>query len=107
MFRRLYMPQKVKKIPERKCMGCNEKKPKKELIRIVRTPDGEIKLDDKGKISGRGVYICSDCKCFEKARRAKRFERSLEVEIPEKVYIELEERLSEISASADSSEVQS
>lgn len=78
-------------------MGCNEKRPKKELIRIVRTPDGEIQLDEKGKISGRGVYICPDVKCFEKARKAKRFERSLEVAIPEQVYEELEKKLSDIS----------
>lgn len=88
-------------------MGCGEKKPKKELIRIVRTPEGEIKLDDKGKVSGRGVYICPDKKCFEKARRAKRFERSLEVEIPDEVYAELESRLCEISDSSEGSEVQS
>lgn len=88
-------------------MGCGEKKPKKELIRIVRTPEGEIKLDDKGKVSGRGVYICPDKKCFEKSRRAKRFERSLEVEIPDEVYAELESRLCEISDSSEGSEVQS
>ena len=105
MFRRLYMPQKIKKIPARKCMGCNEKKPKKELIRLVRTPDGEILLDDKGKISGRGVYICPSKDCFIKAKKAKRFERSLEVEIPEELYTALEEKLDEIKASGDTSEV--
>ena len=94
----------MKKVPERKCMGCNEKKPKKELIRIVRTPDGEILLDDKGKISGRGVYICPKKDCFVKSRKAKRFERSLEVEIPENVYDALENKLSEIE---ESTEVQS
>ena len=90
------MPQKIKKVPERKCMGCNEKRPKKELIRIVRTPEGEILLDDKGKISGRGVYICPKKECFVKSRKAKRFERSLEVEIPGEVYDALENKLSEI-----------
>ena len=85
-------------------MGCNEKRPKKELIRIVRTPDGEILLDDKGKISGRGVYICPKMDCFVKSKKAKRFERSLEVEIPEGVYVELEKKLAEIE---ESSEVQS
>ena len=98
------MPQKIKKVPERKCMGCNEKRPKKELIRIVRTPEGEILLDDKGKISGRGVYICPKKDCFVKSRKAKRFERSLEVEIPEVVYDALENKLSEIE---EVSEVQS
>lgn len=98
------MPQKIKKVPERKCMGCNEKRPKKELIRIVRTPEGEILLDDKGKISGRGVYICPKKDCFVKSRKAKRFERSLELEIPEEVYDALENKLSEIE---EVSEVQS
>ena len=98
------MPQKIKKVPERKCMGCNEKRPKKELIRIVRTPEGDILLDDKGKISGRGVYICPKKDCFVKSRKAKRFERSLEVEIPENVYDALENKLSEIE---ESTEVQS
>ena len=98
------MPQKIKKVTERKCMGCNEKRPKKELIRIVRTPEGEILLDDKGKISGRGVYICPKKDCFVKSRKAKRFERSLEVEIPENVYDALENKLSEIE---ESTEVQS
>ena len=98
------MPQKIKKVPERKCMGCNEKRPKKELIRIVRTPEGEILLDDKGKISGRGVYICPKKDCFVKSRKAKRFERSLEVEITEDVYDALENKLSEIE---ESTEVQS
>lgn len=100
------MPQKIKKIPERKCTGCNEKRPKKELIRIVRTPNGEIQLDDKGKISGRGVYICPDKKCFDKAKKAKRFERSLEVEIPEAVYAELETKLSVIAEQSGDSEGQ-
>ncbi len=98
------MPQKNKKIPERKCTGCNEIRPKKELIRIVRTPDGEIQLDDKGKISGRGVYICPDKKCFDKAKKAKRFERSLEVEIPETIYTELETKLADLAEQSRDSE---
>ena len=101
MLCRKYMPQKMKKVPERKCMGCNEKKPKKELIRIVRTPEGSILLDDKGKISGRGVYICPKTDCFVKSRKAKRFERSLEVEIPEEVYESLEKKLSEIEKGSE------
>ena len=63
------MPQNIKKVPMRKCMGCNESKPKKELIRIVREPDGKITLDEKGKISGRGVYICPDKNCLVKVKR--------------------------------------
>lgn len=82
-------------------MGCNEKRPKKELIRIVRTPEGEILLDDKGKISGRGVYICPKKDCFIKSKKAKRFERSLEVEIPENVYDALEIRIAEIEKNTE------
>ncbi len=80
------MANAVKKIPERKCMGCNEKKAKKELIRVVRTPEGTVELDATGKKSGRGAYICPKSTCFEKAYKSKRLERCLEVEIPEAVY---------------------
>ena len=100
------MPQKMKKVPERKCAGCNEKRPKKELIRIVRTPDGNILVDGRGKESGRGVYICPDKSCFDKARKAKRFERSLEVQIPESIYDELEVKVSETVPEEDEPEVQ-
>lgn len=92
------MPQKMKKVPERKCMGCGEKRAKKELIRIVRTPEGNILLDGKGKISGRGVYICPEKSCLEKAKKAKRFERSLETEIPEEVYEDLSKSLDKLEA---------
>ncbi len=78
-----------KKIPMRKCLGCNEMKPKKELIRAVKSPDGEISLDLTGKKSGRGAYICPDKGCFDKARKAKRLERALETKIPESVYDEM------------------
>lgn len=83
----------VKKIPERKCMGCNEKKPKKELVRIVRTPEGEVMLDVTGKKSGRGAYICPDVSCYEKALKSKRLERTLEVEIPDSVYEQVKNNL--------------
>ncbi|MBR2021603.1 MAG: YlxR family protein [Clostridia bacterium] len=83
----------VKKIPERKCMGCNEKRPKKELIRVVRTPEGEILLDTTGKKSGRGAYICPKVSCYEKALKSKRLERTLEVEIPDSVYEEVKKSL--------------
>lgn len=83
----------VKKVPERKCMGCNEKFPKKELIRVVRTPDGEILLDTTGKKSGRGAYICPKVSCYEKALKTKRLERCLEIEIPESVYDEVKTTL--------------
>lgn len=83
----------VKKVPERKCMGCNEKRPKKELIRVVRTPEGDVVIDLVGKKSGRGAYICKSVSCFEKALKSKRIERCLEVEIPESVYDEMKEQL--------------
>lgn len=75
-----------RKIPMRKCLGCNEMKPKKELIRAVKSPEGEISLDLTGKKSGRGAYICPDKDCFDKARKGKKLERALETKIPESVY---------------------
>jgi predicted RNA-binding protein YlxR (DUF448 family) len=82
-----------KKIPMRKCLGCGEMKPKKELIRAVKSPEGEISLDLTGKKSGRGAYICPDKSCFQKARKAKRLERALEAQIPENVYDLMAEEL--------------
>ena len=93
------MANVIKKIPERKCMGCNEKRPKKELVRVVRTPDGEVVLDTVGKKSVRGAYICKSVSCFEKALKTKRLERVLEVEIPENVYDEVKKNL--VSEAAD------
>ena len=87
-------PKKVRKIPERQCMGCNEKKPKRELLRIVRTPEGTVELDFTGRKNGRGTYICQDVNCLKKVRKSKRLERTLEVEIPDAVYAALEEELS-------------
>jgi predicted RNA-binding protein YlxR (DUF448 family) len=84
---------KPKKIPERMCAGCQERKLKKELIRVVRSPEGEISLDLTGKKSGRGVYICNAAPCLKQARRAKRLERSLACPIPGEVYERLEEEL--------------
>ena len=72
---------KTRKIPMRKCMGCQEMKNKKELIRIVRTPEGEIVIDRTGKKSGRGAYICPQMECLEKAIRHKSIERALETAI--------------------------
>lgn len=80
----------VKKSPERKCMGCNEKKDKKDLIRVVRSPEGEISVDYTGKKSGRGVYICMEKNCFAKVKKSKRLDKSLETEIPEEIYKSLE-----------------
>ena len=67
-------------------MGCNEKKPKKELVRIVKNKDGEIFIDRTGKADGRGAYICDSIECLEKVIKSKRLEKVLEVKIPEEVY---------------------
>ena len=82
-----------KKIPQRQCMGCRERKAKKEMIRVVRGTDGDVSLDFSGKLNGRGAYLCPDPECLKKARRAKSLERSLEVPIPEEVYDALEKEL--------------
>ena len=82
-----------KKIPQRQCMGCRERKAKRELIRIVRMTDGNVSLDFSGKLNGRGSYICSKPDCLLKARKAKALERSLEAEIPEQVYDRLNKEL--------------
>ena len=82
-----------KKIPQRQCMGCRERKAKKELIRVVRTPEGAVCLDFSGKLNGRGSYLCPDLGCLQKARKAKSLERSLEVAIPEDVYDRLEQEM--------------
>ncbi|MBE6533549.1 MAG: YlxR family protein [Ruminococcaceae bacterium] len=86
---------KPRKIPTRQCLGCNEHKPKKELLRVLRTPEGEIILDFTGKKSGRGAYICYDVKCLKKARKSKRIDKSLETEIPEEIYDKMESELEE------------
>ena len=84
-----------KKIPMRQCMGCREHKPKKELIRVVRSPEGVISLDFKGKAPGRGAYLCPDADCLRKAIRSKALERCFEVTIPQQVYDELTEKMEE------------
>jgi len=75
-----------KKIPQRQCMGCRERKAKRELIRVVRGTDGNVSVDFGGKLNGRGAYICPDPECLKKALRSKALDRSLEVTIPEEVY---------------------
>ena len=82
-----------KKIPQRQCMGCRERKAKKELIRVVRKTDGTVSLDFSGKLNGRGAYICPDPECLKKARKAKSLDRSLEVTIPEEVYDRLDKEM--------------
>ena len=84
-----------KKIPQRQCMGCRERKEKRELIRVVRDPDGGVSLDFRGKAPGRGAYICPDMACLKKAIRSKALERSLETAIPEEIYARLEQEMEE------------
>jgi predicted RNA-binding protein YlxR (DUF448 family) len=85
--------QKVKKIPQRQCVGCREMKNKKDLIRVVKSPEGEISLDFGGKKPGRGAYVCRDVACLKKARKSRALERAFEVVIPPEVYDALEQEL--------------
>ena len=82
-----------KKIPMRKCTGCGEMKPKKELVRVVKSPEGEISLDLTGKKNGRGAYVCKDAACLKKAQKAKRIERAFDCAIPDKIFEKMEQEL--------------
>ena len=82
-----------KKIPQRQCMGCRERKAKRDMIRVVRMTDGNVSLDFSGKLNGRGAYICPDPQCLKKAEKAKSLERSLEVPIPQQVYDRLHKEM--------------
>ena len=82
-----------KKIPMRQCLGCREHKPKKDLIRVVRSPEGEIGLDFRGKASGRGAYLCPDPECLKKAVKARAIERALSCPIPAEIYQKLSEQM--------------
>lgn len=95
-----------KKIPMRKCTGCGEMKPKKELVRVVKAPDikdsegnveaqGEISLDLTGKKPGRGAYVCKSAECLKLARKARRFERAFSCKIPEEVFDAMEKELNQ------------
>ena len=76
----------MKKIPQRTCMGCNEKKDKRELIRIVKNKDNEIYVDKTGKMEGRGAYICEDIKCLDKVIKSKRLEKVLDIHLSDEIY---------------------
>lgn len=76
----------MKKIPERTCMGCNQKKAKKDLIRIVKNKEGQINVDKTGKLEGRGAYICDSIECLERVIKSKRLERALEIKIDNEIY---------------------
>ena len=82
-----------KKIPMRQCVGCREMKEKRELIRVVKSPEGEISLDFKGKKPGRGAYVCPDLDCLKRARKVRALERAFETAIPVEVYDALEEQM--------------
>lgn len=85
--------QKTRKKPERRCVGCNEHKDKRELIRVVKSPEGEIFFDHTGKANGRGAYLCNDAACLQKARKARRLESALKAAIPPEVYERLEQEI--------------
>ena len=89
------MAAAVKKIPMRQCIGCREMKPKKELIRVVRSPEGEISVDFRGKKSGRGAYVCPDPACLKKAAKSRALERTFETAIPDEGYALLEKQMEE------------
>ena len=82
-----------KKIPQRQCMGCRERKNKRDMIRVVRGTDGTVSLDFGGKLNGRGAYVCPDPECLKKARKTRALERCLEVAIPEEVYDRMEKEM--------------
>ncbi|MBN2795886.1 MAG: YlxR family protein [Clostridia bacterium] len=84
---------KTRKIPLRKCLGCNEQKDKRELIRVVKNKEGEIKIDLTGKANGRGAYICKDLDCLEKAFKRKAIERALQSNISEELYASMRKEL--------------
>lgn len=85
---------RIKRIPQRICVGCGQTRMKKELIRIVRTPDYQIKIDTTGKMSGRGAYICRRMECLSAALAGKKLERALRIELPQDVIAALEKAIS-------------
>lgn len=86
---------KTRKIPQRMCVGCRQMMPKKELIRIVKSPEGVISVDDKGKAPGRGAYLCKKLDCLDKAYKAKLLEKNLDTQISEDVFAQLKERFND------------
>ena len=87
-----------KHVPLRMCSGCGEMKPKKELVRVVKSKENEISLDLTGKKAGRGAYVCNNLECLKKARKAKRLERAFSSKIPEEIYDEMERQMEEQAA---------
>ena len=91
---------KPKKIPMRMCVGCREMKPKRELIRVVRAPDGSVSMDPVGKKPGRGAYVCHNVACLQRAIKQHQLERQLEVQLTEEVVEQLQQELSSLPASS-------
>ncbi|MBQ9326708.1 MAG: YlxR family protein [Clostridia bacterium] len=87
---------KTKKIPMRMCVGCREMKPKKELIRVVRSPEGSVSIDPTGKKSGRGAYVCRQGDCLQRAIRQKQLERQLETSLGEETAAQLQQTLEQV-----------
>ena len=87
--------QKPRKVPQRQCVGCRTMREKRELIRVVRSPEGEISLDFKGKKPGRGAYVCPDAACLARARKSRALERAFETAIPPEVYEALEKEMAD------------
>ena len=91
----------MKKIPMRQCVGCREMRPKRELVRVVRGPEGGVSIDHKGKKPGRGAYVCPQVTCLKRAGKSKALDRALEVKISDEVYAELESEIDKASSAAD------
>ncbi len=89
-----------KKIPMRQCVGCREMKEKKSLIRVVKSPEGEVSLDFKGKLPGRGAYVCPDPECLKRARKSRALERAFSAPMPDRVWAGLEEQMKEVPPDA-------
>ena len=87
-----------KKIPMRQCLGCREMKAKKDLIRVVRSPEGELSLDFRGKLPGRGAYVCPNSACLAKVRKSKALERAFSAPVPDDVWDGLEQQMKEVPA---------
>ncbi len=86
---------KTKKIPMRMCSGCREMKPKMELIRVVRTPEGKILIDNSGKVSGRGAYVCKNEECFNKSVKSKALSRALDALVEDEVLLQLKKEIND------------
>lgn len=88
---------KMKKVPMRKCLGCQESKPQKELIRIVKTPEGALCVDTTGKMNGRGAYICPNAECLSDTKKAKRLERQFGMDISDELFEQLNSEIQEFN----------